>query len=114
MCNLHWCYTALVSANQNRVLIPCLLLGLESVSLDSNFFCGNHLNKYRSRVGMWGINLNIYQAMSLPPSLEVLWCAVECLLFSTDKLPLGGLGYLYCLYCNTGNTWSSQCFCNSH
>ena len=24
--------------------------------------------------------------MSLPPSLEVLWCAVECLLFSTDKI----------------------------
>lgn len=30
---------------------------------------------------MWGINLNIYQGMCLPPSLEVLWCAVECLLF---------------------------------
>ena len=28
MCNLHWCYTwtALLSANPNRVIFPCLLL----------------------------------------------------------------------------------------
>ena len=32
MCNLHWCYTwtLLLSANQNRVIFSCILLGLKS------------------------------------------------------------------------------------
>ena len=41
MCNLHWCYTctALLSANQNRVLFSCILLAklIDSMVLSHQF-----------------------------------------------------------------------------
>jgi len=57
--------------------------------------CGNHLNKYRSTGGIWGINLYTCEAicLSLPPwKLSCGFLNVYSS-FSTGKLPLGGLGY---------------------
>ena len=55
------------------------------------------MNKYRFTGEIWGINLYFYQAicLSLPP-----WKLFGVFLnvwesSSTNKLPLGGLGYLF-------------------